>query len=99
MERAEKTHGKDVSCIKSEPTRRNPTTTTVVNIAMSKESKEQNKDITLCVDIMHINNIGFVTLASHPLHHQGCKDVNDNTKQSFHNVSDKMSQTHNKGGH
>ena len=37
IDRAEMTHEKDISCVKRKTTRRNPTTTAIVNIAMPKD--------------------------------------------------------------
>ena len=72
---AEKSHGNDILCIEGKPMRQNPTTTTIVNITTPKELKERNKNITPCIDIVCINEIGFVTTMSHPLHSRGHKHI------------------------
>ena len=69
IDRAEKIHRKDISCVKGKTTRCNLTTTTIMNIATPKELKERNENITLCMDLVCIDKIGFVTSISHPLHH------------------------------
>ena len=86
---AEKIHRKDISHIKGNTTRQNPTTTTIMNIVMPKELKEQNTNIMSHTDIMFIDKIGFMTSISHPLHHWGCKHMENNTKDSFHKALDK----------
>ena len=80
---AEKICRKDILHVKRRTTGWNPTTTTIVNIAMPKEFKGENKNITLHIDIVHINKIGFMATTSHPLHHQGCKHIENVTKDSF----------------
>ena len=96
---AEKICGNDTLHVKGKTMRCNPTTTTSMTVAMPKEPKECNEDITLHVDVMRVNKIGFVTSTSHSSHCQGCKHMNDNAKESFSNTLDKMPQTHKKGGH
>ena len=75
IDRAEKICRKDISHIKVKVARWNSTTTTIVNIAMPKEPKERNKNITLHIDIAHIDKIGFMTRTSHPLHCWGHQHV------------------------
>ena len=66
--RAEKTHRKDVSCVEGKMTRRNPTTTAIMNVTMPKELKEHNENIALCIDIVCVNEIGFAMSTLHSLH-------------------------------
>ena len=73
--------------------------TTTATMATPKELKERNEEITLCVNMTQVDEIGFVTSMSHPMHHQGCKCVAQNDEDTFHQVSDEMSQMHNEGGH
>ena len=79
---AEKIHRKDILHIKGKMTWQSPTTTTIMNITMPKELKEQNTNIMPCMDIMHIDKIGFMTSISPPLH---CGDANTwRTTQKIH---------------
>ena len=94
---AEKIHRKDILCIKGKTTRWNPTTTTIMNIAMPKELKEQNTNIMSCMDIMCINKIGFVINISHPLCCWGCQHMENNTKDSFCGSLNKSLQVCNNG--
>ena len=96
----EKTNDKDMLHVKGEMTRHNPTmTTTTMNAAIPKELQECNKDITLCVNVMCVNEMGFMTSTSHPTHHWGCKHIIDNAIEQFHGALDEMLQVHNEGRH
>ena len=87
---AEKICRKDVSSAKGKTTRRNPTATTAMTVAIPKELNEQNENIAVHSDMMCVNKIGFMTSMSHPLCCCGCKHVANNAKDSFHNALDKM---------
>ena len=65
IEIAEKMCRWDISHLKEKTTRRNPTTTAAMTIAMPKELKDRNKNIMLHINMM-CNEIGFMTSTSHP---------------------------------
>ena len=62
-------YGKDISYIKGQTTRRNPTTTMAMTIAIPKELKDKHRDIKLYMDTMFINRVSFLTLIVHPMYH------------------------------
>ena len=96
---AEQICGKDISHIEGKTTRHNPTMQEDKTMAMPKELKEQNKEITLCIDMMCINKVGFMTSILHPLCHRGCTHVPQNNEETFHAAIDEMLRTCNKGRH
>ena len=71
----EKIHGKDISHRKDKTMRRNLTTTTTMTIATPRESKECNENVTSHIDMMCINEIGFMMSTSHPTCHCRCEQV------------------------
>ena len=90
IERAEETHGKDISHTKGKTAPQNPTTKENAIMTTPKELRERNEEIALCIDMMCINKIGFMTSISHPLCYRGCTHVPQNNKMTFHAVLDKM---------
>ena len=53
--------------------------------------------MTSCIDVMCINEIGFVTSVSHLMHHHGCHCAAQNNAFTFHKALDKMPQVCNEG--
>ena len=95
---AQDMHGKDISYLKGRTTRRNPPKTLTPTITIPKELKTKNKKITIYMDMMCINKIGFMATISHPIYYRGCKHVEDNKHESFYKVLDKMLRVYNNGG-
>ena len=91
IEIAENIHRKDISHMKGKTTKRNPTTTTTTLIDTPKELKEHNENATSHINMMCINEIGFMTSTSHPMHCCSCEHVANNAKESFCNALNKMS--------
>ena len=51
------------------------------------------------IDMMHVNEVRFVTSTSHPMCHCGCSNAAQNDAETFHEALDEILWAHNKGGH
>ena len=61
---ADKIYGKDIHALKVKTTRTKPKPVVINYMVMPKSILENNKDITLSIDIMFVNKITFVTTIS-----------------------------------
>ena len=61
MENAEKIFGKDISSLKDKSTRPRPTTVIDNYVDIPREIMENNANLELCMDIMFINELPFLT--------------------------------------
>ena len=95
---AEKIFGPDVSYIKGKTTRSKPKPVRPDGIAIPKELRKKINEITLHIDMMYINGIGFLTGISHPLYYRMSVHVDRNMKEEFYKGIDKMLRRHNNGG-
>ena len=61
---AEKVYGKDIHALKRKTTRTKPKPVVIDYLVMHKNILENNKNITLSIDIMFVNKIPFVKIIS-----------------------------------
>ena len=83
IDTAQHTCSKDTSHIKGRTTWHDPPKMLTPTMATPKELKVKNTKITTHMDMMCIDEIGFMATMSHPMHHRGCECVKDDKKESF----------------
>ena len=64
VSRADKSYGKDIHALEGETSRTKPKPVVIDYMVMPKNILENNKNITLSIDIMFVNKIPFVTTIS-----------------------------------
>ena len=99
IEVAEDIWGKDISYIKGKTTRScpNPVKDDFINIPL--ELKSKHYELTLCIDTMYINGIGFLTSIAHPIYYRKATPVPDGTSESYYKALDKAIRVLNSGGY
>ena len=95
---AEDIWGKDISYLKGKTTRSRPPVVKSDLIEIPKELKAKGYSVTLCIDTMYINKIGFLTSIGYPMYYRKCSYVEDNTEDEFYRKIDKVVSIYNNGG-
>ena len=54
--------------------------------------------VTLCIDTIYFNGIGFLTSIGYPMYYRKCSYVEDATEVEFYRKIDKAMRVYNKGG-
>ena len=54
--------------------------------------------VTLCIDTIYMNGIGFLTSIGYPMYYRKCSYVEDTTENEFYRKIDKAVTLYNKGG-
>ena len=95
---AEDIWGNNISYLKGKTTRNRPPVVKSDLIEISKELKAKGYSVTLCIDTMYINKIGFLTSIGYPMYYRKCSYVEDNTTDEFYRKIDKAVRIYNNGG-
>ena len=81
--RAEKFYGKDIHALKGKTTRSKPKQVVIDYMELPKSILESNRNITLSIDIMYVNNIPFVTTIIRHVKFTTVKVIQKRTKSQF----------------
>ena len=100
IDRALKIYGPPVSHVKGKTTRKTPK---VVNLEegivdIPTELIDQNQDLELCIDAMHINNFKFLTGIDLSIRYRHAEDLPDLSADSYYKAIDNMLQRYNAAG-
>ena len=99
IEIAEDIWGKDISYLKGKTTRSRPTPVKADYVDIPMELKSKHYDLTLCIDTMYINGIGFLTSIAHPIYYRKATPVPDATSDSYYKALDAAVRILNSGGY
>ena len=78
--RADKIYGQDIHALKGKITRAKPKPVVIDYLVMPKNILENNKKITLSIDIMFVNKIPFVTTISRHIKFTTVEAIQKKTK-------------------
>ena len=81
--RADKSYGKYIHALKGKTTRTNPKPVVIYYMVMPKNILENNKNITLSIDIMFVNKIPFVTTISRHIKFTTVEVIKKRIKSQF----------------
>ena len=86
---------KDISHLKGKSTRSRPTLVIIDQIEIPMELKTKHKEISLCIDTMYINGLGFLTAIGHPLCYRSCVPVENGTDREYYKALDNILRIYN----
>ena len=95
---AEDIWGKDISYLKGKTTRSRPPVVKSDLIEIPKELKAKGYLVTMRIDTIYINGIGFLTSIGYPMYYRKCSYVEDTTEDEFYRSIDKAVRLYNNGG-
>jgi len=70
IDKSEKIFGPDISSMKGKVTRKKPTPVVEDTIKLPHELRLAQMNITLCVDVIHVNSLTFLTTISRNLYYR-----------------------------
>ena len=65
---------------------------------MPPELVRQHSNITLSMDVMYVNGIGFLTTIGYPLYYKKTEHVSDGKAKTLYDALDKILRIYNSGG-
>ena len=95
---AEKIFGKDMSSLKGKSTRRSPPAVREDVIEIPSELTTQHKEIDLCIDIMYVNECGFMTTIDRTIKFRSAMAIANRTHDEYYRVLDKILRLYNGAG-
>jgi hypothetical protein len=95
---AEKIFGKDMSSLKGKSTRRSPPVVWEDIIEISSELIAQHKEIDLCIDIMYVNECGFMTTIDRTIKFRSAMAIANCTHEEYYRVLDRILRLYNGAG-
>ena len=98
VDNAEKIFGKDISTLKGKSTRPKPTTVIDDYVDIPTEIMENNREVELCMDIMYINDLPFLTTIDRQIKFRSLVPMDSRTSvESFKRI-DMVLRHYNQGG-
>ena len=96
---AEKIFGPDIASLKGKSTR--PKTKIVVNndIQIPKKMLPDNMKVELCIDIMYVNGMPFLTTIDKTISYRSVIPLQDRSKKHLYNAIDKVTRLYNSARH
>jgi hypothetical protein len=95
---AKKIFGADMSSLRGKLTRRKSTLVQEVGIEIPEELILQNREIDLCIDIMYVNECGFMTMINQRIQFRSALQIKKRTHEEYSRVLDMVLQLHNSTG-
>jgi hypothetical protein len=87
---AEKIFGKDMSSLKGKSTRRRPPVVREDIIEIPSKMIAQHKEIDLCIDIMYVNECGFMTTINRTIKFRSAMAIANHTHDEYYRVLDRI---------
>ena len=95
---AEQIFGPDIGSLKGKSTRPNTTPATNNNIQIPKEIMEKHKEVELCIDIMYVNGIAFLTSIDKTIRYRAVIPLENRLKTQLYKAIDKITRLYNGAG-
>jgi hypothetical protein len=92
---AEKIFGADMSSLRGKLTRRKSTLVREDSIKIPEELILQNREIDLCIDIMYVNECGFMTTIDRTIQFRSALPIENQTHEEYYRVLDVVLQLYN----
>jgi hypothetical protein len=96
---AEAIFGADISTIKGKTARRTPRPIIQDLISVPPELVRKHSSIELCIDVMYVNRIGFLTSIGYPIYYRKTVHVTNGKNETLYNGLDKILRIYNAGGY
>ena len=95
---AEKIFGPDAATLKGRTTRSNPTPVKADYIDIPDELLENNRDLHLCIDVIHVNQIPLLTTVDTTIKYRSVSVLHGKSDDDFYEALDRVLRHYNKGG-
>ena len=95
---AEMIFGKDIEALKGESLRKKPLPVVSDYIEIPKELINIHHEVTLCIDIMHVNGLAFLTTVSRKIMYRTTEFLPNQSVQAYRSVLDTVFRIYNKAG-
>jgi hypothetical protein len=95
---AEKIFGADMSSLKGKSTRRKSTPVREGTVKIPVELIAHNREIELCIDIMYVNECGFMTMIDQTIRFRSAIPINNRTHKEYYRVLDMVLRVYNSAG-
>jgi hypothetical protein len=99
VEIAEAIFRADISTIKGNTARRTPRPIIQDLISIPPELVRKHSSIELCIDVMYVNRIGFLTSIGYPIYYRKTVHVTNGKNETLYNGLDKILRIYNSGGY
>ena len=96
---AETIFGQDIATIKGKSSRRTPRAILEDLIAVPPELLRKHSIIELCIDVMYVNEIGFLTSIGYPIYYRKTLHISDRKKETLYENLDKILYIYNIRGY
>jgi hypothetical protein len=95
---AKKNFGTNMSSLRGELTRRKSTPVREDGIEIPEELILQNREIDLCIDIMYVNECGFMTTIDQTIQFRSALPIESHTHEEYYRVLDMVLRLYNSTG-
>jgi hypothetical protein len=95
---AEKIFGPDMSSLKGKPTRRKSTPVREDTVKIPEELIANNRENELCIDIMYVNECGFMTTIDRTIRFRSAIPIENCTHNEYYCVLDMVLRLYNSAG-
>jgi hypothetical protein len=98
LNNAEKIFGTDMSSLRGKSTRRKSFPVREDSIEIPEELISQNREIDLCIDIMYVNECGFMTTINRTIRFRSALPIENRTHEEYYCVLDMVLRLYNSAG-
>jgi hypothetical protein len=95
---AKKIFGADMSSLKGKSTRRKSTPVREDTVEIPEELIAHNRKIELCIDIMYVNECGFMTTIDQTIRFRSAIPIDNRTHKEYYHVLDMVLRVYNSAG-
>jgi hypothetical protein len=95
---AEKIFGPNMSSLKGKSARRKSTPVWEDNVKIPEELIAHNREVELCIDIMYVNECGFMTTIDQTIRFQSAIPIENRTHKEYYRVLDMVLRLYNSAG-
>ena len=95
---AEKIYGPDIGTLKGKSTRPRPKPVTDDLVDVPPEILENHESLTMCIDLMFVNSIAFLTGVDRSVINRSCRYLTNQTADELYKAIDKSLRVYNEAG-